>query len=334
MNKKHSVYLSAIVGAGKSDTAVFTDIAKAGKISVKIIKNFVKISALTFSLVFSLNSFGEKDIIRCDHFNLKTYSEAKRYIQRHDSDDIHTMRIMALSAFCIGKEKEGLEELKRLFSKGDIHGAYWLGMYYASSGTFDSSKWLTLDLEEDPENFATMIYYFEKTADRIISAVNYPEEVNPDHPGLAEHYVISTEVFLNLPFSYYEIYIRQVKNTFADSKSGKQVPYTDTISALVKMQNWSEQCLKRSALDVWESYVLATYAMKESCQIMNIFAMQALPLEQQRIKIVEDQCKAVPLHECTEHQNIVNQIMEESYTMLKILDFIQTISLILDNEEI
>ncbi len=334
MNKKHSVYLSAIVGAGKSDTAVFTDIAKAGKISVKIIKNFVKISALTFSLVFSLNSFGEKDIIRCDHFNLKTYSEAKRYIQRHDSDDIHTMRIMALSAFCIGKEKEGLEELKRLFSKGDIQGTYLLGMYYASGETFDSSKWMVQDPEDYPENFAAAIYYFKKVAAQIMSAVNYPEGVNPDHPGLEDHYIISVEVFTSLPLFYYQIYIGAVENTFADSKSGKQVSYTDTIATLVKMQDWSEQCLKRSALDVWKSYPGIVNVMKVNCHFMNNFAVQALPLERQRIKIVEDQCKAIPLHECTEHQNIVNQIMEESYTMLEILSFIQTISLISDNEEI
>ncbi len=327
MNKKHSVSLSAIVIAGTNDITVFTDIVKAGKMSVKIIKNFVKISALTFSLVFSLNSFGEKSIIHCDHFNLKTYSEAKRYIQRHDPDDIHMMRIMALSAFCVGKEKEGLEALKRLFSMGgDIYSTYLLGAYYASGGTFDSSKWRTQYGEDYQENFDTAIYYFEKAARQIMSAVNYPEGVNPDHPGLEDHYIISSEVFLNLPLFYYEGYVGAVANTLTDSKSRKQVSYTDTISALVKMRDWSEQCLKRYALDVWKSYPETANAMQVNCQVMNIFAVQALPLEQQRIKIVEDQCKAVPLHECTEHQDIVNQIMEESYTMLEILSFIQSMS--------
>ncbi len=302
-----------------------TDIVKADKMSVKIIKNFVKISVLTFSLVFSLNSFGEKNIIHCDHFNLKTYSDTKWYIQRH-SDDIHVMRIMVQSAFCVGKEKEGLALLKRLSSKGHIPATYLLGEYYASDRTFDFSNWRTQGREDHQKNFDTAIYYHEKAAAQIMSAVNYPEMADPDHPGLKDHYIISAKVFVNLPLFYYERYMEAVKNTLADSKSGKQVSYTDTIAVLVKIRDWSEQCLKRSALDTWKNYPGTANEMKAHCRFMNIFAVQVLPLEQQRIKIVEDQCKAVPLHECIEHQNIINQIMEESDIMLEILNFIQVMN--------
>ncbi len=88
MNKKHSVYLSGIVGAGKSDIVVFTDIAKASKMSVKIIKNFAKISALTFSLVFSLNSFGyppyQPDLEYLDTRSAKMLmDESMRYYLRY-----------------------------------------------------------------------------------------------------------------------------------------------------------------------------------------------------------------------------------------------------------
>ncbi len=317
MHEKHNVSLSALVGAGTSDTAVFTNIAKAGKVNVKVIKNFVKISALTLSLVFSLNSFGYKDIINCDHFNRRTYSDTKRYIKRHNPDDIHPMRIMALSAFCIGKEKgrkgrkrkekEGLEVLKRLFSMGDIPSTYLLGKYYASGGIF---KWQTPGQEDYRKNLNIAIYYFEEAAGQIMLAVNYPEGVNPDHPGLEDHYnhpglednyTISAKVFLGLLDLYYERYMKGVENSL-DSKREKKVSYIDGIVTLVKMRDWSERCLKIFALDMWQTYPAVANAMKANCQARNNFAVQVLPLERRRIKVLLDMR--------IKYQDVVNQIIQ------------------------
>ncbi len=293
------------------------------KHSVKIIKKFAKISALTLSLVFSLNSFGEKNMIPCNFFSLGTYSDAKLYIQRRP-DDAHLMSIMALSAFCMGKEKEGLELLKRTSAMGHVHATYLMGAYYASGETFNSKYWLTPDRKDDSENFASAIYYYEQAADQIMSAFYYPYGVNPDQPDWERHYTTTAKVFVGLPNFYYEVYMRAVENTLADSKRGKKMSDADTIVGLVKMRNWSERCLKRPVLDVWKVHIGIgiTNAMKANCQVMNNFAVQVLPLEQQRIKIVEDQCKDVLLHECTEHQNIFNQIMDVSDILQKMLKFV------------
>ncbi len=296
------------------------------KHNVKIIKNFAKISALILSLVFSLNSVGEQNIINCNQSNLQTYSDAKWYIQRHPNDNdfqsISTMRIMAQSAFCIGKEKEGLELLKRLFSMGHIHATFFLGVYHATGGTLNTNYWLDQNLKNYQEHFDAAIYYFETAAGQIMSAVNYPEGVNPDQPDMEAHNRTSAKVFIELPNFYYEGYMRAVENILADSKRGKKVYYTDTIVALVKMRHWSEQCLKRPALDMWKNSIGTANAMKAYCQEMNNFAVQVLPLEQQRIKIVADQCKDALLHKCPEHQNIFNQITELSNTMREILKLV------------
>ncbi len=293
------------------------------KHSVKL-KNFAKISILTLSLVFSLNSFGYKDMIRCNQFNLDIYNDTKLYIQRHP-DDIEAIRMMAQSAFCIGKEQEGLEGLKRLFSMGHIYATYLLGAYYASGRTFQSKYLLTPGREDDQENFSAAVYYYEKAADQIMSAVNYPYGVNPDQPYLEDRFTISAKVFVILPDFYYERYTRAIENTLAESKRGKKVYYTNTILALVKMRDWSEQCLKRPALDVWKTHPETAYIMQAHCQAKNSFAVQVLPLEQQRIKIVEDQCKDVLLHECLEHQNIFNQITDVSNIVRERLKFVPSV---------
>ncbi len=296
------------------------------KHSVKIIKNCAKISVLTFSLIFSLNSFGEKNIVRCNLFDLDSYNASKWHIQRNPDDDaqvIVSRRMMAQSAFCIGKEQEGLELLKELSFMGNVQASYLLGSYYESDRTFDSSNWLTQGRADSQENFDAAIHYYETAAKQIMSAVNYPYGMNPDQPGLENDYTTSAKVFVGLPNFYYTGYVRAVKNILADSKRGKRVSYTDTISSLVKMQYWSEQCLNRPPLvDVWKTHPGTANAMKAHCQARNNFALQVLPLEQQRIKIVEDQCKDVLLHECPEHQSIVNQIKEAAGRMWKILEFV------------
>ncbi len=290
------------------------------KHSVKIIKNFAKISVLILSLVFSLNSFGYKDMIHCNFFNEKSYSDSKWYIQRHP-DDVHSMRIVAQSAFCIGKEQEGLDLLKRLSSMGNVQATYLLGNYYESDRTFESKNWLTQDRPGYQTDFDATLYYYEKAADQIMSAVNYPYGLNPDQPALEDNNTTSAKVFVNLPNFYYEGYMRAVENTLADSKRGKRVSYTDTMSVLVKMREWSEQCLKRPPLvHVWKTRPGTADAMKENCQEMNNFAVEAIPLEKQRINIVKNQCKAVLLHECPKHQNIFNQITELSNRMWEILE--------------
>ncbi len=229
---------------------------------------------------------------------------------------------MALSAFCIGKEQEGLEELKRLSSMGHIQVTYLLDVYYASGRTFNSDYWLTPGREGYQKNFDTAIYYFEKAADQIMSTVNYPYEVSPYQPDWEGYYITSAKVFVSLPNFYYEGYMRAIESALADSKSGKQMSGSDTITVLVKMRDWSEQCLKRPAFDVWKIHPGTANAMKAHCQATNNFAVQVLPLEQQRIKIVEDQCKDALLHKCPEHHAVVNQIMKVSDTMWKILEFV------------
>ncbi len=329
MNKKHSVYLTGIVGAGKSDTVVFTDIAKAGKMSVKIIKNFVKISSLILSLVFSLNSFGYKNITLCDLLNLDI-----GYLSPNSGEERYTLnkktkmkRMLALVRidFCTGKEKEGVEALKKASLRYDhIHASYLLGVHHAKLSARHHVTLSAYHEESDSRLFPyinTAIYYYEKAATRIISAINYPYGVNPDQPDWEDKHTTSAKVFVGIPHLYYEKYMKAAPLV----GRVKKVSSTDPTFALVKMRDWSEQCLKRSALAAWKTYPGTANAVKAYCQATNNFAIQVLPLEQQRVKIVADQCKDVLPDECTAHQNIFNQITKKSDTMLKALDLVPRI---------
>ena len=276
----------------------------------------VSVFVLLFGFIFSLSAFGMiGNLFTCGAGNdQKSYDANHEYLKKFPND-VMMIYGLGIDALCIGKTDEGMEHVENASDGGHIMASRIMALYYRTDGTFNSSQFT-----EDPENFDKMLFYYERTAKLIESNNSYPEGTTDDMPYLEEQGRISARIFTALPRSYYYGYGMALEDILRS-----EVDVTDTEKVLRRMQNAAERCLERPALSVWnDDKDMIAKALQLRCQAMKDFASGALDLETTRI-VLAKQC-AVPLGECPEHQNIINELVALANVMWAQLDEAPVIS--------
>ncbi|MCY4321923.1 MAG: hypothetical protein OXC37_05955 [Bdellovibrionaceae bacterium] len=281
------------------------------------LNGFIKAGSLLimlFSFTFSLSSFGAPgDLIHCRSTdNQKGYQRTKEYLQEFPND-MAMIYNLGVNAFCIGKKEEGIQHIKNASNGGHILASRIIARYYYTDKTLDRS----VEMTTDPHHFNQMLGYIERAADLIEAARYYPEGTTDDMPEIEEKNRLSAKIFIALPNTYYKGYVAAI----VDIISGEgNISYIDTKEVLIRMRDSSERCLRRPSLSVWKGdRETIAYSLQLRCQAMWYFADEALILEEKRISAERD-CASTPIKECSEHQNIVNQLVDLSHIMQKQLD--------------
>ncbi len=265
----------------------------------------IKCLTVLVSLLFSLNVLAVGDLLSCNSSHTwKSYHELHEWMKNNASDidsKIYMVYSLAKVSLCLGETDEGIAHLQRASDLRHIPATYLLSIYYNYNKTFHSSE-----QTNSLENLNKAIYYYEKGVQMIEATSNYPEGSTDDMVYIESKSHTSFYLLTNLPFMYFDGYNITIYNIINDTK---ETFYDDTLEVLTKMGEAATHCLNRPALAVWKEKQETIYqAQQIKCSAYLTFAEEAYHLEQQRLEA--DQNCTVPLKECTEHQEIVNKIVQ------------------------
>ena len=257
----------------------------------------VSVFVLLFGFVFSLNAFGMVgDLIKCESVDYNS----RLKVFKKEPNDILNIYHLGIGALCTGRTDEGIKHIKQASNRGHIMASEIVALHYKTDGTLDSSAKLT----KDPVNFDKMLFYYERAAEQIESARNYPEGVTEDMPYLEEHSWTSAKVFVSLPALYYRGYGRSVGGALRG-----EADYVDTIEVLHRMRDAADRCLDRPSLSVWNGRrEIIANALQVRCQAMWDFSDNVISLEEERIRIARN-C-SVALRDCPEHKQVMEQLTQ------------------------
>lgn len=265
------------------------------------------------SLLFSFNVLAAGDLVTCKKDDsLESYNDLYQKVNNTAdiTKNIDLVYDLARTALCLDKDPEGMTLLQKAVDSGHIPATYLLGIYYRYNQTFYSSEYST-----DLENIDKSIHYYTKATLMIQSLPNYPEGTTEDVKDIEYTDRISYHLFTSVPFLHFRGYFITF-NIIIKDNTLYESNYTDTLEILYKMKNSAKQCLERPALSVWKEESNMLYiAQQLKCSAFLKFAEKAYPLEKQRIK-TEQSCK-MPLKECFEYQQIVNQINQSAKDMFE-----------------
>ena len=278
--------------------ATKTDIANIIGRSFSRLKNLLKFVGLSLSLMFfSLNVFAEMTFLPCHEVTQQSYDEYKP-VYENDPGNVKKIYSMSVKAICLGKMAEGMTLLERSSDGGHVEGSFYMAVYYETDKTFDT---INRNITKDSENFNASLFYYKRAVAQIEANPNYPEDTYSNIPYLEEHNQTSVKVFTTVPIMYYKGYINAVNDML--NNVDREV-YIDTLEALEKMKQSSEQCLARPSLPVWKEKQEHAYkVMQVHCQAMRDFSIHVYPLEQKRIRIAEECVSS--LKYCSEHNTVV-----------------------------
>ena len=263
-----------------------------------LVRNVLKLFALSVAFVFSYSSFAES-LLKCRGNSQQRYNEYKP-VYEQDRGNVQKIYDMSVATICINRMQEGVELLETAADGGHVQANYFMAVYYEKDKNFDLSKFMT----SDPENYNAMLFYYNRAADLIENNPQYPEDTYEDIPEFEKINHISARVFSLLPGLYFAGYNIAVGEILENAEE-----YTDTLAVLSKMRDSAERCLKRPALAVWKhKQAEIGHAMQVHCGAYWDFATKALPLEEKRLSTAR-QC-AEPLNECGEHQKIINDLID------------------------
>lgn len=273
---------------------------KSSQYNVTTIKNILKVFVLSFSLMFSLNSFGAIDLIHCtSDENLKEYNEIHQRIKK--SSEILYVYDLGIVSLCIGKEGEGMSHLQKASDSGHIAATHLLGLYFMANRSFNRAERGRINSLED---FNSAIHYYEKAAQMIEETNNYPKGTTLDMEEIEYYAYTSYYVFATIPELYFYGYDKALEDTV---NSGEKVSYVDTLEVLRKMKHSAERCVERPALSGWYDKKADLYQVQQvRCGAYLNYARQVLSLEEQRIQLAQG-CRG-SLNSCSNHQETLNQI--------------------------
>ena len=265
----------------------------------------LKYLAFSVVLLFPLHAFAVGNAIKCtSENNLQRYNHLHE-ARKGSSNLIGIYHSLAINSLCLGKEAEGMAHLQKASDMGHAAAAYLLGIYYNTNKTFDNSQ-----VADNPENWNAALHYYEKAAEIIESISNYPDKVMEFHERVSQ---TSYSVFTALPGLYFNGYSNALGEIIADKE---RVLYADSLEVLSKMRASAIRCLERPALSVWKEKKQLVYEAKQiKCDASLKFAENAYVLEQKRIQIAQS-CQ-VPLGECSEHQGVINRLIQLARQMFE-----------------
>ena len=310
---KQNIFFGTVFGL-KAKTNTLNTHNKARGVSANFLSNTHNKKGLmslflgALFLVFSGYVGAVGDMIGCDadDRSIESYNKFKR-INQNNPGNTAVMFTLGIRAFCLNRIQEGMAYMQRASDNGHVSATKVVADYYYSDGTFSNANGIT----KDQKNYDATIYYYERAAEQIESAPNYPKGVNEDQDSLENENRTSAYVFTQLPFIYYRGYVSAIMEIL---NSSQKLLYEDSVAVLEKMQDSANRCLRMPALYEWHNRRERTHrAMQLQCQARRDFASQAIDLERERIRVARD-CSG-PLSDCPKHKEIVGQLVNLSNIM-------------------
>ena len=267
-----------------------------------------------FVLAFSMSAFGAIDRIDCKNkTDVQKYNDIRERA-KDTSSGYYLLRLykLGIRSICMGKP-EAMSYFQQASDLNYIASTLALGGYYEASQSFDNSQ-APPDTQEDLD---AAIYYYKKAVELVNNISNYPEEASKGMYSLESEIYVSYHIFTRLPYLYFHGYDQALEDIIS---SQEKITYTDSLNVLSRMRDSAQDCLERPALSVWKENKQEIYSNQQTtCGAFFDFASQALPLEQERMAIVEN-CTA-PLSECSKHQEIYSQINQLKSVMFSHADY-------------
>lgn len=256
--------------------------------------------ALAFSflaLVFVPNGYGVVNTLDCSGpSNTLDHYDKVLEAQKNNLADPVVRYDLGFTAICIGREAEGLEHLRRASEGEHVAATKVLGSYYDKNRSFDTSQRASL------ENAYKAIAYYEKAADQIENASNYPRGVSEDMPALEYVSMTSYRVFTRLPALHFNIYSKLLGDTMNNGTL-----HSGTLEILQQMGDTATRCLRRPALVVWKEKKERVYRTQQiECRAYLDFVEAIYPLEDERIQIAKS-C-TVRVNQCQQHKDKISQM--------------------------
>ncbi len=198
--------------------------------------------------------------------------------------------------FFIGREidLEGIQYIKKAAHLGYIPANYWMGVYYLTNKTLDTSQNILYNSLQESiyfVNFNEAIVYYENAAQLIQFTLKNPSIMDEKIPQSD----ISVSVFVNLPMLYFVRYTYLFMDSMIDASVAQQQEISTVLSAINKAaKSCVDQLTFYERTDFFPSANYVSYqTLKSSCRSMaDLISDKIYILEYARERRVETmQCK-------------------------------------------
>ena len=199
-------------------------------------------------------------------------------------------------AFFIGKEVdlEGIQYIRKAAHLGYIPANYWMGVYYLTNKTLDTSQNILYNSLQESiyfVNFNEAIVYYENTAQLIQFTLKNPSIMDEKIPQSD----MSVSAFVNLPMLYFVRYTYLFMDSMIDASVAQQQEISTVLSAINKAaKSCVDQLTFYERTDFFPSANYVSYqTLKSSCRSMgDLISDKIYIVEYARERRVETmQCK-------------------------------------------
>lgn len=221
-----------------------------------------------------------------------------------EPNNVSYMYYLGKAKFCLEDLKSGAHWMGKAASRGHIHAAYLMGVYYKTNKTMDP----LLIEKHHIENYTAMIFYFQKAAKLIEDNPNYPKNIHPDNHRAEQETYISFFVFTYLPALYFSGYYASMQNILPALDNNKILFHKDSLQTLQKALRNSLRCLKRPSLTIWgDQEETLSVIMKKICTITKNFVKKVYPLEEERLQKAK-KCNT-DIKQCPAYRKLTQKIL-------------------------
>ena len=230
-----------------------------------------------------------------------------------EPDNFHliTMKGMCLIA-ADNNDGQGLYELQRASDQNIVYATFLIAIYRKTEGGFDKAKFFQPDI-------TVPIEAYKKVWNQIVHLPNYPHEdfgLKLDEQGSR----IKLRTAYSLPVLYFYRYFRGVvaHNNLRRANSPswpanekRPVNYFPkdlgtTMDSLHRMNEWAQTCKNiRYEEELWDREAYDRFM--GLCDILQKAALEAIPLEQQRLQAAEH-CEDIL--KCPEYDDFLNKLSD------------------------
>lgn len=258
------------------------------------------------SVIFSLSAIGaslknpSENISTCNgNDTIEMYNKLTQKIEKNFSADL--LFNLGKIAMCLDKEEqESLMYFQKASDAGHIPATFIISLsYYIDYLIPDIFK-----LDDSTNNLIirNSIKYAKKAAYMIEALPHYPEGATNETSLIESTLYVSHRISVMLPLLYLQKYLNTMRAPTNNEKTSD-----NTLDILNKIQLTATKCLEKPALDIWKEKKDIVFQMQQNqCNMLLEFVTTVHPLEQQRIKI--SKACTVPVSECTEHQELYDEI--------------------------
>lgn len=271
-------------------------------------------------LIYSTQVFAIGNLLYCygdpEVWNQNAQDIYNRAVKRlKDRNFEGKTQILAISAYdlglsflCMENIPEGVKYLEIASDNSHIQAIYLMALFYETGATFN--------MGHKPTNseLVKAIHYYNKAEKQIEWADDYPYGVHEDMYFIERREHTSAKVFVNLPLAIYNKFSIELRDHLRRERIfGPMISNypSKTVQSLFAMQDSADRCLNQPFPASWLRGEMKIRQIQQTqCQAMWDFAIQAIPLETQRLQLAERCYHWSVDNSCEQHEVKAGQLVE------------------------